>query len=459
MQRTPLPSADPSRAEPVRRTVGGGASLATIAQIFTALGGGLAGVVVARFLGAADTGSFNLVLSLLLILLAITPLGLEFGTSYFVGRGSWAARDARPQLLVAAAVLGVIGACVGVLAVAIDSGEVFPGLDVATAALGLAALPFATGLLLGSYMALAVDRYEAFALAPAVQALTLLTATAALIPAFDLPGACAALLLSNAIAATTIWWINRRATEPPTPGWLARARIDLAQGVSFGIRGTATASLGILLQRADLFVVSAVAGRAATGHYAIALSLTTLQAILPRALSTVVFPRVAALDAASDRSQEEMVLIKAIRHGILLAAASGAVVAVGALAIPVVYGSEFEEAIPLTLILVPGGTAFGVTSVLSAAVLGKGRPGLLLRGALAVTPAGLILYVVAGVTVGVEGVAFASTFAYIAMMAVAGRFFVRSTGLRGWRRLLPAREELRDYAALARRGAHGVRAR
>ncbi|MEA2388740.1 MAG: hypothetical protein QOG41_1513, partial [Thermoleophilaceae bacterium] len=67
-----------------QRTVGAGATVVTASQLVTAGALGLTGVVIARVLGDADTGSFNVVLSALVLLAIPSSLGIELGASYRV---------------------------------------------------------------------------------------------------------------------------------------------------------------------------------------------------------------------------------------------------------------------------------------------------------------------------------------------------------------------------------------
>ena len=81
-----------------RRTLGAGATLASLAQIGAALTGGLMGVVIARVLGPSGTGHVNLVLTAGLVLASICSLGVEVGLNYHVSGRRWPAPAAlRPS--------------------------------------------------------------------------------------------------------------------------------------------------------------------------------------------------------------------------------------------------------------------------------------------------------------------------------------------------------------------------
>jgi O-antigen/teichoic acid export membrane protein len=177
--------------------------------------------------------------------------------------------------------------------------------------------------------------------------------------------------------------------------------------------------------------------------------------LLPRALSSVVLPRIAVLDETAAVAERGMVISKSVRHGVVMIVATTALLAVALLLVPFVYGEEFRPAIGLGFILLPGIAALGVANVLSATVVGTGHPGYALRVAAVVTPVTIALYFAMIPTLEAQGAALASTISYTATAILTWRYFRRITGLSLADALLPRRDELDDYRALVRR----VRAR
>ncbi len=102
---------------------------------------------------------------------------------------------------------------------------------------------------------------------------------------------------SHAVVALGIYLWGARTFGAAPVGGCARPWRRPARAVSFGLR----ANLGNILQlfnyRADLFVLNAVVSQGEVGRYAVAVSVTALGQLMPRALASVVMPRVAALDA------------------------------------------------------------------------------------------------------------------------------------------------------------------
>lgn len=139
-----------------------------------------------------------------------------------------------------------------------------------------------------------------------------------------------------------------------------------------------------------------------------------------------------------------------MRHAVIVIAASTVVLA-GALLLLVVpvYGAEFRPAIELGLILLPGVALIGIGQILSATIVGRGRPIYSLYSALIVTPLTIGLYLWLVPTLGAQGAALAKTASYTLSFALALYFYRRLTGGAPLRLFVPTREELADLRALA----------
>jgi O-antigen/teichoic acid export membrane protein len=235
------------------------------------------------------------------------------------------------------------------------------------------------------------------------------------------------------------------------PGGIA----PLREAAAFGIRANAATALQFLNYRVDLFVLSAVASATDLGLYATAVSVTGVMFLAPQTLAYVVFPRVAALTAGGEDEHAARAVVerKSLRHVSLLTLVSLPVVAAAmAIAIPLLYGSDFTDAIVLGLVLLPGVALFGIASVLAATINGRGLPGYSLRAAIISTPIALALYAALIPALDDMGAAIASTVSYAINFGVTAYFYRRATGDRVGPLLVPTREEIADLRGLLRRG-------
>jgi O-antigen/teichoic acid export membrane protein len=419
-------------------------------QVVAAITGGLLGIVVARLLGPDGTGELNLVLTSMVVLTVVCSLGVEVGLNYRVSGGGWAAAAALRQAQLAAIVLGGAGAVLGMgLALALRD-SLFRGVSLTAVAVGVGALPFALSWTYSSFAALATDHYEAYAAAIGAQNSVAVLLGGGLAAAFGVTGAVAGVSLSHALVALVIYRWGARAFGPAPARWLRHALARVRDAAVFGVRANVANVLQLFNYRADLFVLNAFVSQGEVGRYAVATSVTALGQLMPRALASVVMPRVAALDSTTEREALDMVVVKSVRHAVLIALVMSVLLAVGLLLVPFVYGSEFEGAIVLGLVLIPGISFIAVGAVLSSTIVGKGKPQYSLYNVLMVTPLTLVLYAALIPPLGAIGAAIASSASYIATTVISWFYFRRVTGL-GVSVLRPGPDEIRDYGLLIRR--------
>lgn len=433
-----------------RRTLGSGATLATLSQATAALTGGAMGIVVARLLGPAGTGELNLVLNAAALLTAVCSLGLGVGLNYHVSGGRWPAAAAVRQAQLAAIVLGAVAAGIGLGIWLALEGSAFRGVSLAVMALGVLAVPFTLSWTFSSYAALARDRYEAYAAAPAVLGVAMLLLAGALAVPFEVAGGVAGVTAAHAaVACGMLVWSLRSLGQAPSR-WLREALGPLRGAASFGMPANLTNVLQLFNYRADLFILNAVASQATVGRYAIALSITAIGQLLPRALASVVLPRVAALDSGPEKAALDMVVVKSARHAVVIAAGTAVILGFGLLLVPLIYGEAFRGATELGLLLLPGTAFIAVSGVLNSTIVGKGRPRYSLYTVLMVTPPTLTLYALVVPELEAPGAAIVSSASYIATTLISLLYFKRVTGLEA-RALAPGRGELDDYRLLGRR--------
>jgi O-antigen/teichoic acid export membrane protein len=428
--------------------VAGGATLNAAGQLAAAASGAAMGIVVARLLGPDGTGSFNVILAALLVAYAFSSLGLPTGLTYYVGNRTLPAGDAFRHAAIGSAAVGVVGFAIAIGLGAAGGSGPLQRIPLGTVALGLAALPFFLAWMTASGVAIATQRYRLAAIMPAAQGVAALVGVAALAPWLDLEGAVAAVAASHVAVAIGVFAWSTRA-QPATPGWLRNSPTALRRANAFGWKVYVTQALTIICQRADLFVLNGYAAAASVGQYSIAVAATLTGTLVPRALAMVVFPRMAHLDAL-EPAVRVPTIVKSVRHVVLIAVGTGALMAPALFLIPIIYGDDFSPAVALGLILVPGVIALAIQGVLASIIIGLGRPDYQLRVGLAITPPTLAAYFVLIPALGPEGAALASTLSYGASAVLTLVYLRRVVALPPLRSLVPTREEIRDYRQVVR---------
>lgn len=427
------------------RPVAGGAAMVATSQLVVAIAGAAATIAVARLLGPSDMAPYALAQSLVFALSVLATLGLELGLTYYVSSGTWDARSAARTAIVASACLGVAAALIG-LAFRAVAPSALGQLSVWLTVLAVAAVPFTLSWRLVPGVALAVDRYEAYAVPPAVQAVLVLALVPAAAAVFGLGGAVAgATAASVAVGIGCCAWARRRLTVAAT---LVPARA-FRRAVSFGIQGWTSNVLQLVNYRLDLFVLAAVASSAVVGRYAVAVAVTSTVWLLPQALAAVVFPRIARLNAAGSGEDRALVERKSLRISALLSVLGAIAVAVALelLVVPI-FGEAFSGSVVPGLLLLPGAASLGVSKVLASAVAGRGRPVYALYATLVTTPVTIVLYAALIPWLHANGAALASTLSYLLTFGLLVFFFRRVSGSPVLPLLRPTRAELSDLLEL-----------
>lgn len=435
-------------AEPDPRPLTGGAVMSAASRVVVAVAGALTTIVIARLLGPDGSGGYATAQTILLIGVVATTLGIEHGIAYFVSAGEWQARRAFATSMKLAVTIGTAGAGAAV-ALRLAFPGAFADLTVGETVAVAAALPFWLVFFYTGYVALSIDRYEAFVIPPAAQAV--LTSVLGLVGAVvaDLSGAVAGMALATVLVglATAVWGVRRlpAVAAPAARGILRRA-------MSFGIRGYLANALQVLNYRLDVFILSAAASTAAVGHYAVAVGVTTVLWLLPNALSDVLFPRIASLTARDEEAHREMVELKGLRHVVVIAVVVMAVLVLALLLLVVpVYGEDFRPAIDVGLILLPGTALLGIANVLSSSLLGRGFPQYGLYTVALTLPVTIVLFVLLIPPLEAEGAALASTISYTLTALLTVVFYRRVTGRGVVRAMIPTRDEWLDLVRLVKR--------
>lgn len=425
--------------------------LATAANLAPLVAGAALSLAIARLYGPSGTGVFSLAINFFDVVLMIFTFGLSTGVTYYVSRREWSLVAVRRETDQAALLLGVAGLVCGFIFFLATRHSVLRGISPAIAAIALGGLPFAVGWALKAAVALGIDRYEAYAGLEIVFASVLLVAGVVLAVIFGITGAVIAFALANVLAAGYgATWIRREIRLRGQPGTSESLRPSLSRAFAFGSKAWTANLLQLLNYRLDLFFVSAVASRATVGVYSVAVAVTGLGWLLPNALQTVLFPRVASLHAATtsgDMSSHEAdsAAARALRHSVILVVPTALLLALGLEIVPALYGARFSRSVELGLILIPGVVALGIGKVASAIVSGRGFPRYALYATVITAPVTLGLYLVLIPRFHASGAAVASTFSYLLTTGLSLMFLRRASDISLRGALIPRRSDLRDY--------------
>jgi len=376
-------------------------------------------VVLARGLGASGRGTLAVAFNMTLLLVQMGGVGITSANPYFVARSPADVGRIAWNSIWCALLLGAGFAAVG-LGVRAALPSVLAHVTWVEAVVGFSAIPtalaakFLQSVLLGQGRTVAYNAVEAICGVGAVVALVLGFAVFHM----GVVGALAVLSvqqLAMALAFAALLAPALRRWAGPDVA-LARAMM----GYSFRIYVATLA--GYLVIRIDMLLVNGMLGAAEAGRYAVAVALADGMVMIPTAVGINLFPRVAR-GGATETSAE---VFRAV--GLLFALLCLLTVPFAGVAIRLLYGPAFGEAVGLYLWLLPGIYCLGMVTILAHHFAGRGFPreAMLVWGvALAVNLAIDLLFLRAH---GTAVAAIASSVAYAVLFALHVRMFARETG-------------------------------
>lgn len=199
------------------------------------------------------------------------------------------------------------------------------------------------------------------------------------------------------------------------PGALRPSRTVVDPLLRFGLPSVGASLPQMLNLRLDQLVLANVVAARDLGLYAAAVGWSWAVNPFLQAIALVTFPSVATLGADDQRGA----VLRSARLGGAAAAAVGIVVgALTPVAMSVLYGDAFTDAVPVAMLLVGAGCLFGWAYILEEGARGLGLPKIALRAeiiGLVVTVATILATVG---SYGIRGAALASCLGYASTLAL-----------------------------------------
>lgn len=410
-----------------------GTSVTLATRLLVLLIGVAGSVILARALGPSGRGEYALIILIPAILQITGNLGLDAAVTYLVAKRQSQARSIALSIAAASAALGLVLLAGYALLAELPTYNRFlevAGVDPYLVWILVALLPFTLASSCLIHAILGLERYRAFNLASLLGPLSNLALLLVLVVALRL-GVLGAVLAAGGsslvgLAGATVILLS--ATVGPTKP----AHGLMRETLSYGARVHVGSVSWFLHWRADMFLVSYLAGPAALGYYAAAVGLTEKLYVLPSTVGTVLLPRVAGSKGEETRSVTPV----ACRHTLWLT--FGFAVLLAVFAWPIVYllfGAAFLPSVRPLWLLLPGMIALGAGRVLSADLNGRGLPGAVAG----VNTTSAILNVVLNLwwipIWGTSGAAAATSISYAVAALLLGHRYTRAAGVR-WSELL-----------------------
>ncbi len=398
----------------------------------------VAATVTARLLGPAGKGFYSSLLLIVGIFVQVFGAGLAEAAVVLVGQRRLSLRAAFSGTVGAVLPLSAlaVAAFVVVARVVLHPATAADRLAVVFAAVLVAVMMYYTAT---TWFLVAQERVVASAVLAGVQATVTTGSLCILLIWGDLrsegailggvAGAVTALVGGALLLART-----KLLTRPAwVPGFLGAAS-------RLGARLQTSDLLISLTSRLDLVLVYRLRDAATAGSYSVALTIGTLVAAVPVAVSYASFPRLTRLSEDAARALTSQLF----RVGTAASSIGAALLALATpVIIPLAFGDSYRNAVAPTLFLIPAGVLWSAQYLLCRAAAARGDPNPLFISFLVNFVTMLTVDLVLIRPLGAVGAALATLAASATGLLAAALFFRAS----GWRAapFIPRRA---DFAAL-----------
>lgn len=396
-------------------------SLRALTAAFVAIGA----VILARYLGPEGRGLVATATAGPLITVLLLVVGLSVSNVYFIAREEVSVSGALGTSMAVGGGLGSAAALVYVGVALVLQDSTLRGLPTPYIVVGALLVPAS---LTARYVASIAQGLQRIAL---LNSVGLLQAVATvLLSLVLLVGLRAGPLVALAIAVGSVLVSVTPVLIVLTKdyGRWHFERGYVARSVRFAAKGEAGNFITFLGYRLDLIIVTALLGFGASGHYFVAFTAVELLWMVPNAIATVLFPRVAASVAMGAHPSIESSTALARLTTLLLVgfAIIGGILA--PLVVPLVFSAEYSASILPLELLIPGVVLFGVGKVLTADLSGRGHPGV---STVAVAVAVVVMVALDMILIpayGLPGAGAASSISYAVAFVIQAVIFKRITG-------------------------------
>lgn len=356
------------RPKSVRTAVAGSLLASFALQAIVAV----SGVLAARLLGVTDRGNFALLWLVAIVLAQLGTLSVPAAVTYFVadGRASGRSmlRSVKRLAWLQLAVLLVVHAVV-LWGIVLDEAT-----EVQVAAL-ITLLPM-PALLAHQYGQAVLQGRNRFRLYNRQRALPMVLYSLGLGGAFvlgsgNLVGVAAIWAGATALGAGStlvVAWRDLRRDGLSDPGSAPPTRTSLRFGLR-SLLGTFTGFEQLLLDQA---LVALLMSTHELGLYVVAIAFSNLPRLVGQSIGMVAFPAVAraAAEQRASRAVFRFFVTGVVASSLLVCGLELAVPTI----LPMFFGREFEEAVPVAQILLVGALCQSVRRVLSDVARGAGYP-------------------------------------------------------------------------------------
>ncbi len=414
----------------------------------------LTSIVVARGLGAEDRGIYALVMLLSGLVILFLNSGLEPSIIYHIARDEYDLSELIASSLILTAGVSLIGCLAAWGAVAAFHGVLFPTAPPDRLLLSLLVIPSSIFASNTEAVFRGLQDFRTYSLIEIITQPIALALSIALIwwLGWGVAGAIAAIAVRYLVVVGLVRFFLRDKPVRLIAVWQPDILRDL---FAYSMKAYIYNVSVFLNQRADVFLLSLLrTPPALIGVYDVAVALAERFWTFSRAISIVIFSRIASMESAeSERNKLTTIVARYVLW--LTLAVSLLIYILADWFVALIYGPEFLGSALALKLLLPGILMLGVGLILSNDIAGRGKPHWIVPQSFF----GLGVNIAANLILipqwSFAGAATASSISYSVITILTAITFSRLTGIRVRDLILPSRADL----ILWQRGLEQLRSR
>ena len=364
-------------------------------------------IFLSKWLGPDGKGAYVAVVTLPGMLGILGMFGLPSAINYYAGKGASMKSLVRAAMIFTVLLSTILVGVVWVSLPVLESSILRAAPDnllrvvVLTVPVGIMA-SFGGAILYGRH-AVAIYSVIQIWLAAVLLAMVLILVG---LMRFGLNGAVCASVVYNVLTAIAVLAAVRHVGRK-SPG---ADPATMREIVSYGGRAAPSLFASYFNYRADTYIIQAELSnyRYALGQYSMAVTMDELIFYIPESIATIFLPRVAG-------ASEEQSSVWVGRVGRLTTLLT---VSLALCLIPIAFVGihailpKFADSLPAFLVLLPGAVSMSLAKVLGSYVAGRGRPGLMAVGMIAILGINIALNLVFIPMFGIVGASLSSLISY-----------------------------------------------
>jgi O-antigen/teichoic acid export membrane protein len=369
-------------------------------------------VIIARSLGPEGRGLYALALTIGVLGIQLTNLGLHSSNTFYVARDSNLLAPLMGNSLLISFSLG--GLCAVIIGLVFYAFPEMAPVQGPILYMALAWIPFGLAYLLNQNLILGIQETRSFnKLEIYNKAISIVLIIAVILSGWVTPSSLFATSFLSLLICF-IWTFHILGKHLSRPIKLSKS--IFGKYLPYGIKAYFSSLVGFLLLRMDLLMVDQILGKREAGLYDIAIGMSEMIYLFPLVVSTLLFPKLSAITDLREKWDLSKNVGKAMLAIMAVICCVGAVLAQPLISI--LYGNPFLACVPAFIFLIACKFTMAVHSIFNNFIASIHVPWAIIPISILILGINIFLNLFWIKTYGIAGAAFSSIVCFVLLIMV-----------------------------------------